>query len=63
MIGGWTTNHPSSASDLRALAGALPLCVQDAAVGDIPIGELVEPAEIAELVVFALREAQRSLNG
>ena len=34
-----------------------------AAVGDIPIGAMAEPAEIAELVAFALRSAQRSLNG
>lgn len=34
-----------------------------AAVGDIPIGAMAEPAEIAELVAFALRSSQRSLNG
>ncbi|PDT51153.1 MULTISPECIES: SDR family oxidoreductase [Sinorhizobium] len=34
-----------------------------AAVADIPIGEMAEAAEIAELVAFALRPSQRSLNG
>ncbi len=34
-----------------------------AAVGDIPIGTMAEPREIAELVAFALRGSQRSLNG
>jgi NAD(P)-dependent dehydrogenase (short-subunit alcohol dehydrogenase family) len=34
-----------------------------AAVGDIPIGEMAQPSEIAELVAFALRPSQRSLNG
>ncbi len=34
-----------------------------AAVTDIPIGEMVQPAEVAELVAFALRPSQRSLNG
>ncbi len=34
-----------------------------AAVGDIPIGALAEPREIAELVAFAMRSSQRSLNG
>lgn len=34
-----------------------------AAVGDIPIGAMAEPAEIAELVAFVLRPSQRSLNG
>jgi NAD(P)-dependent dehydrogenase (short-subunit alcohol dehydrogenase family) len=34
-----------------------------AAVGDIPIGAMTEPSEIAELVAFALRPSQRSLNG
>ncbi|PJI84334.1 NAD(P)-dependent dehydrogenase (short-subunit alcohol dehydrogenase family) [Yoonia maricola] len=36
---------------------------KDAAVGDIPIGEMVEPSEVAELVCFALRPDQRSLSG
>ncbi|MGN7806778.1 SDR family NAD(P)-dependent oxidoreductase [Ensifer sp. 22521] len=34
-----------------------------AAVADIPIGEMAEPSEVAELVAFALRPSQRSLNG
>jgi 3-oxoacyl-[acyl-carrier protein] reductase len=34
-----------------------------AAVADIPIGEMAQPDEIAELVAFALRPSQRSLNG
>lgn len=34
-----------------------------AAVSDIPTGEMAEPNEIAELVAFALRPSQTSLNG
>lgn len=34
-----------------------------AAVADIPIGEMAEPAEVAELVAFILRPGQASLNG
>ena len=34
-----------------------------AAVGDIPIGRMAEPAEVGELVAFALRPSQASLNG
>lgn len=34
-----------------------------AAVGDIPIGDIADPAEIAELVAFVLRFGQDSLNG
>ncbi len=34
-----------------------------ATIGDIPIGAMAEPAEIAELVAFAMRNSQRSLNG
>jgi 3-oxoacyl-[acyl-carrier protein] reductase len=34
-----------------------------AAVADIPIGEMAEPAEVAELVAFLLRPSQTSLNG
>lgn len=34
-----------------------------AAVADIPIGRMAEPAEVAELVAFALRPSQASLNG
>ncbi|MBA1349777.1 SDR family NAD(P)-dependent oxidoreductase [Rhizobium sp. WYCCWR 11146] len=36
---------------------------KDAAVGDIPIGEMAETAEIAELVAFLLRPSQASVNG
>lgn len=36
---------------------------KDAAVGDVPIGEMVAPSELAELVCFALRPEQRSLSG
>jgi len=32
-------------------------------VADIPIGDMAQPAEIAELVAFVLRPSQRSLNG
>ena len=35
----------------------------EAATGDIPIKAMVEPEEIADLVVFCLRPDQRSLNG
>lgn len=34
-----------------------------AAVSDIPIGRMAEPSEVAELVAFALRPSQASLNG
>jgi NAD(P)-dependent dehydrogenase (short-subunit alcohol dehydrogenase family) len=34
-----------------------------AAVGDIPIGKMAETAEVAELVSFALRPSQLSING
>jgi NAD(P)-dependent dehydrogenase (short-subunit alcohol dehydrogenase family) len=34
-----------------------------AATGDIPIGAMAEPEEIAELVAFVLRPSQRSLTG
>ncbi|MBB4570797.1 SDR family NAD(P)-dependent oxidoreductase [Rhizobium leucaenae] len=34
-----------------------------AAVADIPIGEMAEPSEVAELVAFVLRPSQASLNG
>lgn len=33
------------------------------AVDDIPIGDMTEPTEIAELVAFLLRHSQESLNG
>ncbi|MBX5167618.1 MULTISPECIES: SDR family NAD(P)-dependent oxidoreductase [unclassified Rhizobium] len=36
---------------------------KDAVVGDIPIGEMAETAEIAELVAFLLRPSQASVNG
>lgn len=36
---------------------------KDAAVADIPIREMAEPSEVAELVAFVLRPSQRSLNG
>ncbi|MDC7745763.1 SDR family NAD(P)-dependent oxidoreductase [Rhizobium binxianense] len=36
---------------------------KEAAVGDIPIGEMAETAEIAELVAFLLRPSQASVNG
>jgi len=34
-----------------------------AAVADIPIGDMAQPSEVAELVAFVLRNSQRSLNG
>lgn len=34
-----------------------------AAVADIPIGRMAEPAEVGEMVAFALRPSQASLNG
>lgn len=36
---------------------------KQAAVADIPIGEMASPREIAELVAFILRPSQISLNG
>lgn len=36
---------------------------KQAAVADIPIGEMASPTEVAELVAFALRPSQASLNG
>lgn len=36
---------------------------EDAALGDIPVGCMAEPAEIAELVSFVLRPSQVSLSG
>ncbi|PVE23477.1 epimerase [Microvirga sp. KLBC 81] len=36
---------------------------KQAAVADIPIGEMAQPSEIAELIAFVLRPSQRSLNG
>ena len=34
-----------------------------AAVADIPIGEMAEPSDVADLVAFVLRPSQASLNG
>ena len=36
---------------------------KQAAVGDIPIGEMAEAGDVAELVAFVLRPSQASLNG
>ena len=36
---------------------------REAAIGDIPIGDIAEPKEIADLVAFVLRYGQDSLNG
>lgn len=36
---------------------------KDIALGDIPIGEMVEPKEVADVVCLALRPDQRSLSG
>ncbi len=36
---------------------------KQAAVADIPIGQMAEPEEVAELVAFVLRPSQASLNG
>ena len=36
---------------------------REAAVGDIPIGEMVEPSELADLVALTLAGSQRSLSG
>lgn len=36
---------------------------REAAVGDIPIGDMVEPSELADLVAFSLLGSQRSLSG
>lgn len=36
---------------------------KQAAVADIPIGEMAAPCEVAELVAFVLRPSQASLNG
>jgi 3-oxoacyl-[acyl-carrier protein] reductase len=35
----------------------------EAAVGDIPIRAMVEPQEIADVILLCLRENQRSING
>ncbi|MEM1429756.1 MAG: SDR family NAD(P)-dependent oxidoreductase [Pseudomonadota bacterium] len=35
----------------------------EAAMGDIPIGEMVDPAELADLTAFLLQDDHRSLNG
>lgn len=36
---------------------------KEAAVGDIPLREMVEPEEVARLIAFVLHPDQRSLNG
>ncbi|AOF93669.1 SDR family oxidoreductase [Sinorhizobium sp. RAC02] len=36
---------------------------KQAAVADIPVGEMASPADVAELVAFVLRPSQASLNG
>lgn len=36
---------------------------KQAAVADIPTGEMTTPEEIAEMIAFVLRSSQRSLNG
>ena len=36
---------------------------EQAAVADIPTGAMATPDEVGELVAFALRPSQRSLNG
>ena len=35
----------------------------DAAVQDIPLGDIATPSEVAELVAFCLQPSQRSING
>jgi len=35
----------------------------EAAIGEIPVGDMAEPKEVAELVAFVLRYGQDSLNG
>lgn len=52
---GWV--HTDMAEDFIATHG------KQAAVADIPIGEMASPAEVAELVAFLLRPSQVSLNG
>ncbi|MGQ3213550.1 SDR family NAD(P)-dependent oxidoreductase [Shinella sp.] len=52
---GWV--HTDMAEDFIATHG------KQAAVADIPIGEMASPAEVAELVAFVLRPSQASLNG
>jgi 3-oxoacyl-[acyl-carrier protein] reductase len=52
---GWVRSHMADAYVAQASLAA--------AVGDIPIGVMAEPAEIAELVTFVMRSSQRSLNG
>ena len=44
-------------------AGYVAQAGLQAAIGDIPIGAMAEPDEVAEMVAFALRDSQRSLNG
>ncbi len=52
---GWV--HTEMAEEFIRRFGA------SAAVGEIPIGAMAETTEVAELVTFALRPSQRSLNG
>lgn len=52
---GWV--HTDMAKDFVARHG------EAAALSDIPIGAMVQPEELAELIAFAMRPSQRSLNG
>ncbi|MEX3772545.1 SDR family NAD(P)-dependent oxidoreductase [Pseudomonas sp. MYb118] len=52
---GWV--HTDMAEQFIATHG------KQAAVADIPIGEIAQPGEVAELVAFVLRKSQASLNG
>ncbi len=52
---GWVRS--AMAEDLIVTHNNLPT------IEDIPIGDMAEPAEIAELVAFVLRYSQESLNG
>ena len=55
-------------NSIRSVAAALLLALVGPALAargqdDVPIGEMAEPAEIAELVAFLLRPSQASVNG
>lgn len=52
---GWV--HTDMAEDFVAKNG------KQAAVADIPIGEMANPEDVAELVAFTFRSTQSSLNG
>ena len=52
---GWV--HTDMADDFIAKNG------KQAAVADIPIGEMADPMDVAELVAFTFRPSQTSLNG